>query len=74
MECALQFWGFGISLAFHVTCRELKSQRGLRERIWVKDKMPGGNRANLHSNVSAIAQRQRVQQVGRLAKVYAGKQ
>src|SRR5713101_7905280 len=51
-----------------------KRQRSLRKRIRVEHEVARSDRADLHRNVSAIAQRQRVQQMSRWAKVHAGEQ
>src|SRR6267143_2337916 len=70
VECLLQLRRRRKYLALDMPRGKTKRYRSFAERIRVKDEVAGSDRAHPHRNVPAIAQRQRVQQVGWLAKVH----
>src|ERR1700730_11617409 len=74
VECVVEFRRRRKDLALDVPCGKTKSQRSFGEWIRVEDEAAGADGAHLHWSVSAVAQWQRVEQMGRLAKVHAGEQ
>src|SRR6267378_1018515 len=74
VECVLQLRRRRKNLALDMPCGKTKRYRSFAERIRIEDEVAGSDRAHLHGNVPAIAQRQRVQQMGRLTKVHASEQ
>jgi hypothetical protein len=70
----LQFVGGGEILAADVAGREAEFERGACEGVGVEHEVARAGGADFHAGVAAVAERQRVQQVGGAGEIDAGEQ